>query len=228
MKSVLPSPGDQRDTGIRWPGEDINHNDNEGDLCQLPLAPDGLLLDQGGFPHLSPQTFHFPAGGAGWRGQSKREPSPKTNVRLFIWYRRVWRLIRFRQWWQWLKFVVCIFSLKQHCPEAGGQYAGCAISWDTQFVPASKRTSSFLPYFVFWGKNKYSIEIFLFQIVEKVLLSVEKQQQKDKANHIKFISGFSLTEAFFWILEVLSKLIYISCITTETSTNSTLTSRSTC
>lgn len=151
--------------------------------------------------------------------------SQRESVRLFIWYRRVWRLIRFRQWWQWLKFVVCIFSLKQHCPEAGGQYAGCAISWDTQFVPASKRTSSFLPYFVFWGKNKYSIEIFLFQIVEKVLLSVEKQQQKDKANHIKFISGFSLTEAFF---EVLSKLIYISCITTETSTNSTLTSRSTC
>jgi len=62
MKEVLPSPGNQCDAGVRRPGEDVNYNDHEGDLCQLPLTLHGLLLDQGGFPHLGTQTLHLPAG----------------------------------------------------------------------------------------------------------------------------------------------------------------------
>ena len=69
--SDSPCPGDQCDAGIRGPGEDIHHDDHEGDLRQLPLASDGLLLDEGGFPDLSPQTLYLPVGAAGRKGRLK-------------------------------------------------------------------------------------------------------------------------------------------------------------
>lgn len=61
---LLPGPGNECDTGIWRPGEDINHDDDKSDLCQPPLVGDGFLLDQGGFSHMTAQTLNLPVAGA--------------------------------------------------------------------------------------------------------------------------------------------------------------------
>lgn len=58
----LPSPGDEGDACIGRPGKHKHDNDHKGNLCQLPLGLDGLLLDQGGLPHLRAQLLHVSAG----------------------------------------------------------------------------------------------------------------------------------------------------------------------
>lgn len=55
----LPSPGDESDTCIGWPGKYKHYDHHKGNLCQLPLSPDRLLLDQGWLSHLRPQLLNI-------------------------------------------------------------------------------------------------------------------------------------------------------------------------
>lgn len=58
----LPSPGDERDTRIGWPGQHKHYNNHKSNLGQLPLSLDRLLLNDGRLPHLRAQLFNISEG----------------------------------------------------------------------------------------------------------------------------------------------------------------------
>lgn len=61
----LPSPGDERDTCVGWPGQHKHYNNHKSNLGQLPLSLDRLLLNDGRLPHLRAQLFNISEGEKG-------------------------------------------------------------------------------------------------------------------------------------------------------------------
>ena len=76
----LPRPGDKSDAGVWGPGQDVDDDDHGRYLGQFPLRLDGLLLDQGGLPHMRAQLLHIPGGGGG----NRRSRGVRTTGRVHV------------------------------------------------------------------------------------------------------------------------------------------------